>query len=902
MRKRFKSLLAALLALTLVFTAMPAATSAAPALREDAPALSAGSATDQAVPANPQLPEVPAPEVKVPEMKMSDTGYIWMEHVGGTSLTDAYLAAQADGTAQPQDTLPAYYNSNTLGYVTPIRDQNPSGSCWAHAPIASIETYMIKHGIVNGATGSAATTSMNLSESHLAWYAYTNAYDKLGMLWPDKTEPRRDHYLDNGGNGWFAAYTLMRGEGPASETESALAYSNAPTSGLGSAYAIDYNVAQVRDVEWIPVANRDAVKRAIMEYGAGSLSYYHADAYCNYSTGAYCFISNSTTTNHAVTVVGWDDNYAASNFNSVSRPNNKGAWIIKNSWGSNLGDHGYFYISYEDTACAASDCFFFRVDSGEDFEKIYQYDGTTCTGYFGWYSGYPLATTFRSGDQYPEELKSVALCTWDENISYNLKIYVDVTDENDPTSGTLALEQNGTLPYAGYHQILLDSTVVVFQDRVYSLVFTLSGSQITVALDFSYTIENYVAWTHGQRDNSCFYYSGVEWVEDTDENFRMKAYTSPHYHDFVITEEVPPTCTEYGYYVEECWCGMSGVWHTRPLGHDYSVWEGYQAPTCTKPGGDRYACVRCGAYIYENEEPPLGHDWVESWYGEPGCTTPGVIGYVCSRCGETKEVEIPPSGHGYYEAETVAPTCTERGYTLYVCGFCGASYKEYTEPLGHSWNEGVVTVEPTETQAGEKLYTCTRCGATKTEMIPALGWQNPFVDVKEGKWYYNAVLWAYNHDPRITAGTDGNHFSPNATCTRAQVVTFLWNGYGAQAPAITVNPFNDVKPGKWYTDAVLWAYYHTPQITGGMNATTFGVNSPCTRAQVVMFLWAAAGKPAPAASQNPFSDVKSTDYFYSAVLWAVENGITSGTSSTTFSPKTTCTRAQIVTFLFAALG
>ena len=178
---------------------------------------------------------------------------------------------------------------------------------------------------------------------------------------------------------------------------------------------------------------------------------------------------------------------------------------------------------------------------------------------------------------------------------------------------------------------------------------------------------------------------------------------------------------------------------------------------------------------------------------------------------------------------------------------------------------------------------------------------NPFEDVKENKWYYDAVLWACNHDPQITSGTDETHFSPNATCTRAQVMTFLWHAMQDPEPASAENPFTDVKPGKWYANAVLWAYHHEPQITSGSGEDLFGVNDPCTRAQVVTFLWKAAGAPEPNTTENPFTDVREGKWYYKAVLWAVENGITSGMSADTFGTNETCTRAQIVTFLQKAM-
>ena len=175
--------------------------------------------------------------------------------------------------------------------------------------------------------------------------------------------------------------------------------------------------------------------------------------------------------------------------------------------------------------------------------------------------------------------------------------------------------------------------------------------------------------------------------------------------------------------------------------------------------------------------------------------------------------------------------------------------------------------------------------------------EHPFTDVPEGKYYYDAVYWAYNHDPRITTGSSGTTFSPNDPCTREQVVTFLWRANGEPEPTATESSFTDVPEGKYYTKAVLWAV--EKEITAGATSTTFNPKGACTREQAVTFLWRAMGKPTPAATtENPFTDVKEGKYYYEAVLWAYENGITSGATSTTFNPKGACTRAQIVTFLF----
>ena len=168
-----------------------------------------------------------------------------------------------------------------------------------------------------------------------------------------------------------------------------------------------------------------------------------------------------------------------------------------------------------------------------------------------------------------------------------------------------------------------------------------------------------------------------------------------------------------------------------------------------------------------------------------------------------------------------------------------------------------------------------------------------FVDVATGSYYADAVDWAVENG--ITKGTDDTHFSPDGICTRAQAVTFLWRAAGSPEPKTNTMPFTDVNAGSYYYDAVLWAVENG--ITKGTSDTTFSPNMTCSRAQIVTFLWRSEKSPA-AGTANPFADVKSTAYYAGAVLWAVENDITKGTTNTTFSPDADCTRAQIVTFLW----
>jgi len=168
-----------------------------------------------------------------------------------------------------------------------------------------------------------------------------------------------------------------------------------------------------------------------------------------------------------------------------------------------------------------------------------------------------------------------------------------------------------------------------------------------------------------------------------------------------------------------------------------------------------------------------------------------------------------------------------------------------------------------------------------------------FHDVSRLDYFYDAVKWAAENG--IASGTGRYTFSPNAVCTRAQTVTFLWRAAGSPLPRYRVCPFTDVQPSDYYYNAVLWAVEQG--ITTGLNATTFGPDVTVTRGQVATFLYRAASAAKP-NTFNPFTDVKTTAYNYDAILWAYDNRITTGTSDTTFSPDAYCTRAQIVTFLY----
>jgi hypothetical protein len=361
------------------------------------------------------------------------------------------------------------------------------------------------------------------------------------------------------------------------------------------------------------------------------------------------------------------------------------------------------------------------------------------------------------------------------------------------------------------------------------------------------------------------------------------------------------TCTEPGGYDTVVYCTGCGAELSRvhtdvpALGHDFGDWGETTPPSCTEAGEETRECSRCDA-VETRPVEALGHDfgdWDETT--PPSCTEAGEENRECSRCDAVETRPVEALGHDLVHHEAKPATCTEAGWDTYdTCTRCDyTSYEEIPAP-GHDWNEGEVTVAATHQAVGEMRYTCARCQAERKEEIAKL--PNPFVDVLDGDYFFDPVMWALDH--QVTAGVDDTHFGPNNDCTREQIVTFLWAANGKPEPAGTESPFSDVASDAWYYKPVMWAVEHG--YTSGMGDGSFGVGQACTRAQAMTFLWASKGKPAPSSMESPFGDVSSGDWFCKPILWAAENGITKGIGNGLFGVNHTCTRAQIITFLYKA--
>ena len=379
--------------------------------------------------------------------------------------------------------------------------------------------------------------------------------------------------------------------------------------------------------------------------------------------------------------------------------------------------------------------------------------------------------------------------------------------------------------------------------------------------------------------------------------------------------EKHPGCTTTGLQVTLITCRRSGCGallsdvesEIPALGHTpgEAVTETVKEATCTEAGRQDTVvyCTVCNAEVSRTvtEIPTLNHTVVVDEAVAATCTTAGkTAGSHCAVCGEVlvEQTTVAATGHSYVDVVTPA-TCIEAGYTTHTCSVCGDTYTDTpTAALGHSYVD--VVTPATCIEAGYTTHTCSVCGDSYVDAYTdATG--SPFEDVqKESRYYYYPVLWAV--DAGITNGTSATKFSPDAECTREQVVTFLWRAAGSPEPTITGEDtgFTDLpKSTSGYYKAILWGY--ETGIVKGTGATKFGFKQTVTRAQFVTFLWRYAGSPEPTitGADTPFEDLpKATSAYYKAILWAYENGVTTGDGPTIFKPNKVCTRGQVVTFLY----
>lgn len=409
-------------------------------------------------------------------------------------------------------------------YITSIKNQNPYGTCWAHAAMASAEADLWKKGL--------ADSTIDLSEWQLAYFFYHTVEDPLGGTAGDSvtvvTDSSTEDYLDRGGNQQLATYRLATWQGVTQEADAP--YStvyNDRTKTLDDTLAYGKDAYHLENAYWVSMKDRDIVKQLIMEYGACAASYYHDSAYFNSSSQwnrsepLAEYKPTGTSTNHAITIVGWDDNYSKDNFGTY-KPSSNGAWLCKNSWGSNWSKDGLFYISYEDSPNLNGNAYFYDYGTGDNYDYNYQYDGGVG---MSTYSVANAANVYTANSA--ETLKAVGFYTEDVQYTCTIKIYKNCT--GNPVSGTLVSTQTATEPYAGFHTVVLDTPVDLNAGDTYSVVVyqTTSSGTPKVPIDVSFSWNWLTGVSSAKTGQSFISSSGSYWqdVSASGYNCRIKAYT-----------------------------------------------------------------------------------------------------------------------------------------------------------------------------------------------------------------------------------------------------------------------------------------------------------------------------------------------------------------------------------------
>lgn len=395
--------------------------------------------------------------------------------------------------------LPSSYDGRSL--LPAVRNQGSTETCWAFSAAAMAEASLTqKH---------MADSSVDFSEYQLVYFFYHHETDPLGNTRGDKTEPLGADFIARGGNTLYTVWALAGWQGMIPEAELPFASMDVNRV-LDGSLAYSKDTAHMQNAYFMRNTDQESMKKMIMEHGAVSFSYLNGTRFYNSSANSYY---NNTTTEgfpHAVTVVGWDDEFPAESF-SLS-PGRDGAWLVRNSWGTSFGNGGYFWISYYDKSVEGMrDAFAFDFESADNYDYNYQYDGANGGSYLNLGNHSSVGNIFEVFGERMQEIAAVSIGLNTPDVDYQIRIYKD-PKEGNPDSGTLLLTQAGnTGSYGGYFTIPLGQKVEVEPGHRFSVVFQLSVNyqeEVCVFVDKSYQNSDWIRFTSATNPGQSFASNG----------------------------------------------------------------------------------------------------------------------------------------------------------------------------------------------------------------------------------------------------------------------------------------------------------------------------------------------------------------------------------------------------------
>lgn len=680
-------------------------------------------------------------------------------------------------SADRYTSLPATYDARTQGQVSSIKNQNPWGTCWIFTTMGAMESSLLSQEYYS---------DVDLSEYHLINYNYQSVVDPLSGTAGDSVKYKGSitQYMDVGGAVSIAYHALANWMGAVDEDVAGYPTGKVEMLEHTTEKAYLQDIVHLQQMYELYKGDVGAVKTEIMNYGAVAASFYYDDVYFNENTAGY-YNDVYDYSNHAILIVGWDDNYSKDNF--LSAPSVDGAWLVKNSWGTYFGDDGYFWLSYEDTSLQ-DDMYVLVAETSDNYDHNYQYDGSYMDFNI---EGTSAANVFQiaKGDT-KEVLEAVSFQMPSTNTKYSIQIYTDLDNASNPTSGIAQLDKplTGETLYQGYYTVKLPEGIELNPGQTFSVVIEIEEGTPVFVIEGSYVWNN------------------TTYISDAGENQSFLDYTG------------------------------NGNW--MDVGREY--------------GGNLRIKAFTSDTNIEKDHISLGEEDVELTVGEE------------------KQLKV------LYNGVEEAPEDND----LY----------EWKVTEGDA-----VVVDSVGKITGKKQGTATiTCTAKENDELQAtvrVIIKTGFEDIRTTEWQYPFVIKMYEN--KVMTGKKQNIFGTNDKLSRAEFVTMLY-AYAGKPDVTYQNIFKDVAENDWYALPVSWAYEQG--ITKGYG-DKFGSADTITREQLVLMLYKYAEMLGKDMNYTPGGAEKYPDadqisgYAYTAVEWAIANGMISGRGDQ-LAPQGTTTRAE----------
>ena len=666
-----------------------------------------------------------------------------------------YDVADDNNIVQAAALESAYIPSGILTDSYPsIRNQNPYGTCWGFAPTSLAELSVLNN---DG-------TLLDLSELHSIYFAYhyTSADGKDGVKYLPTAS---SNYLFMGGDPSFIYHTYANWVGAADEKTAP--YSEAAAtleSGLSNDIAMN-DSAHLRNFYIVNKADRKYIKQLIKEYGGVGMSYYDDNQYYDYSTNSY-YSTVSGNTNHAISVVGWDDD-------KVTNSSNKGAWLVRNSWGSDKYSHfGYFWMSYDEPSIYdrvyALDCVSDTGSSDDDFyDHNYQYDLSAYSqyGWIGTGTSSTIANIFTATGT--QSLKAVGVETQNPNINYTVNIYTDIANSSNPESGTLVRTQTGSFTYQGFHTIKMDNPLTLTKGEKFSVVIKLESmdgkSGAYYVMESKYNLGNAASWYCGGEKGQSFYYNygWRDMVESMGGNVRIKAYTD----DVQIQKPSAPS----GLSVSNTIASLTLKWNVVT---DATGYEIYRAGTDGKYS--KITTVTSTSYVDTNVKNNTQYSYKIKAYNAAGASAFSTAASLKKTQISVSKLKADANGSTVQLSWTGGVTGAE-GYVIYRRTE-GGSYDEIGRTSGNTYSNtisaGIKYYYAVAVYSGSRTEDkCPEVGVMYLVAPSGLSVSNTIASLTL-KW--NAVKGATGYEI-YRAGTDGKYSKITTVTSTSYVDTSVKN-------------------------------------------------------------------------------------------------------------------------------